>query len=371
MSADGLVIVMAKRPEPGASKTRLCPPLSPQSAAVLAEAFLEDAVQIASSVPGAVAAVAVSPANAGDYFAGVTPGALQITQVGQSLGDRLAHVMTAALDLGFPMVAAINADGPTLPASHVAQAFEMLRSGDFDVVLGPAEDGGYYLIAWNTPHPELVTRVTMSTPTVLEDTLAIADRLELRVGLTAQWFDVDTAADLERLRSDLDKLSATTIAPRRPGKRCERIREELVRVAAVIPALNEAGSIGEVVQRPEVARPSAGRVIVVDNGSTDETTQRAPLLVREPGGDFRTETRVRVSPAQRDRDHVLCAVRKPTVVVFIDADGSSLPAELPRLLEPIAEGSAVAGPGIAGVGGIGEGCHATAPAVWKLAVGTT
>ena len=85
----------------------------------------------------------------------------------------------------------------------MASAFERLDEKHTDVVLGPCEDGGYYLIGWKRPYPRLVREVQMSTSHVLEDTLAAAEEQELRVSLLPEWYDVDELADLARVSQDL------------------------------------------------------------------------------------------------------------------------------------------------------------------------
>jgi hypothetical protein len=96
----------------------------------------------------------------------------------------------------------MNSDGPTLPLDCLTGAFEKLANGA-DVVLGPAEDGGYYLIGLRRPAPRLLREVRMSTPHVLADTLAIAAQERLHVEMLPVWYDVDDAASLARLRVDL------------------------------------------------------------------------------------------------------------------------------------------------------------------------
>lgn len=204
---------MAKAPVAGHSKTRLVPPLSPEDAAGLAEAFLLDTLAIVAQVPGVDAYIAVAPAtvDAAGLVALIAPDVAQVPQQGDSLGERLDHVLTDRLAAGYRQVVAINADGPTLPSSSVAAAFEALDDADVDVVLGPTADGGYYLIGQRAPHPRLVRDVEMSTPRVLADTMAIAADLGLRVVLLDEWYDVDEPADLARLRTEL--AADPTLAP--------------------------------------------------------------------------------------------------------------------------------------------------------------
>ncbi|MGH1492900.1 MAG: TIGR04282 family arsenosugar biosynthesis glycosyltransferase [Acidimicrobiales bacterium] len=199
---------MAKQPIAGASKTRLLPALTAGEAAELSRCFIVDAVssmeRLAADGADMTVSIAGAPAESAAYFKELAPSAGFVAQKGETLGDRLDHVMSDALASGVAMVLAINSDSPTLPASLVADAFDRLSNEHVDVVLGPAEDGGYYLIGWKRPHPRLVKEVKMSTPDVLRDTMAIAEAEGLRVELTAPWFDVDLPQDLTRVRTALD-----------------------------------------------------------------------------------------------------------------------------------------------------------------------
>jgi glycosyltransferase A (GT-A) superfamily protein (DUF2064 family) len=105
----------------------------------------------------------------------------------------------------------MDSDSPTLPAAYLSAAFTHLREGA-DVVLGPCDDGGYYLIGLRQPQSRLLREVPMSTPTVLRDTLAIAEELGLRVALLPTWYDVDTVAELRRLRQELDGMQTDSLS---------------------------------------------------------------------------------------------------------------------------------------------------------------
>ena len=172
-SRSAALVVMAKQPTAGSTKTRLSPLISKEAAADLYEAFLLDALDIARSVGGVETLVAIHPPTAGEYFARVAPDLAQIEQIGGSLAERLSGVL-ADCSLRYDKVVAINSDSPTLPPAFIAEAFDWLDIDAVDVVIGPCEDGGYYLIGWRTPHPSLIREVTMSTPHVLRDTLSAA-----------------------------------------------------------------------------------------------------------------------------------------------------------------------------------------------------
>jgi hypothetical protein len=195
------LLVIAKRPAPGQTKTRLTPPLSPEQAAQLYECFLRDTLAIARAVPDVTRLINYAPFDAAGYFAALAADFGRIPQRGANLGERLDHALTHCLADGFRRAVIMDSDSPTLPAAYLAQAFEALETAD--VALGPCEDGGYYLIGLTQPQPRLLRAVQMSTPYVLQDTLALARAARLRVALLPRWYDVDTAAELKRLRADL------------------------------------------------------------------------------------------------------------------------------------------------------------------------
>lgn len=197
------LIVMAKRPFPGQTKTRLTPPLSAAAAADLYACFLQDVIALARSLPGVTPFIAFTPQEAEVYFHVLAPDVQLIPQIGETLGQRLNYALTYCQKAGFNQVAAINSDSPTLPQGFLAQAFDELNDDGTDVVLGPCEDGGYYLIGWKRPCSRLVCDVEMSTPHVLRDTLALAADEGLGITLLPTWYDVDEAADLQRVFNDL------------------------------------------------------------------------------------------------------------------------------------------------------------------------
>jgi rSAM/selenodomain-associated transferase 1 len=200
------LLVVAKRPASGRTKTRLTPPLSPQQAAALYECFLKDTLDLVRQTPDVQPVVAYLPAEAEPYFAEMAPDFEHVLQEGLDLGARLDNALTGYLSQGYARVAIMNSDGPTLPVACLEAAFDGLK-GEADVVLGPCDDGGYYLIGVKRPVPRLLREVQMSTPTVTADTLALAQEEGLRVELLPVWYDVDDAKSLVRLA---DELKATS-----------------------------------------------------------------------------------------------------------------------------------------------------------------
>jgi uncharacterized protein len=206
------LLVIAKKPTPGQTKTRLTPPLTADAAAALYECFLADTLDLVRCVPETDHLIAFLPAEARAYFVALAPDFELVLQEGAGLGERLDHALTACLYRGYERVAIMNSDGPTLPAGYLVAAFERLRNGA-DITLGPAQDGGYYLIGLKQPAPRLLREVRMSTPNVLADTLALAAEEGLQVELLPAWYDVDEAADLARLARELAD-APPQVAPR-------------------------------------------------------------------------------------------------------------------------------------------------------------
>jgi rSAM/selenodomain-associated transferase 1 len=199
---DRVLLVVAKRPAAGQTKTRLCPPLSGEAAAALYECFLRDTLDVMRQVPAVARGIGYMPEDATDYFHRLAPDMALTPQRGADLGERLDHLLTNALSAGAREAVVIDSDSPTLPAEYLAMAFAAL-DGEADVVLGPCDDGGYYLLGLKRPQPRLLRDVEMSTPFVVRDTVMLASEFGLRVALLPQWYDVDTVAELDRLRIEL------------------------------------------------------------------------------------------------------------------------------------------------------------------------
>ena len=197
------VIVLAKAPVAGVAKTRLCPPLTLEEAAQIAAASLIDTLAVARSVPDCTVLLA-HPLDAEETIRtllGDDPPPMVAVPPGD-VGMAMSSAMLCALDHRATQVALIGSDLPSLPAAQIAAAFDRLDSGA-DVVLGPAADGGYYLIAATTPHPELFTGIRWSTNTVFAETAAKAKACGLALATVPQWYDIDSVADLCQCVCDL------------------------------------------------------------------------------------------------------------------------------------------------------------------------
>jgi rSAM/selenodomain-associated transferase 1 len=196
------LIVVAKRPAPGRTKTRLSPPLSPEQAATLYECFLRDTLDLMRRVPKVQPVLAYLPEGEGDYFSRLAPDFELLQQEGLHLGERLDNALSHYLRMGYRNAVIMDSDSPTLPLDCLVEAFASLEHGA-DAVIGPCEDGGYYLIGLKRPCPRLLREVRMSTPYVTADTLAVAAAEGLQARLLPAWYDVDDHASLRRLFTEL------------------------------------------------------------------------------------------------------------------------------------------------------------------------
>jgi len=200
------LIVVAKRPTPGKTKTRLSPPLTPQLASALYECFLFDTLDQMRLVLEAQHVIAYL--DEPDYFQRLAPDFELTPQEGNDLGERLDRALTSYLSRGYERVVIMDSDSPTLPPDYLSQAFGVLSDGA-DVVLGPCEDGGYYLIGIKKPRPRLLREVHMSTPTVAAETIALAKEEGLDLVTLPTWYDVDDVSSLARLIKEIGRLESS------------------------------------------------------------------------------------------------------------------------------------------------------------------
>ena len=199
--------VMTKAPQAGRVKTRLTPPLSADEAASLNICFLRDtaAVILRTTENGRGKGVGVyTPPGSEAAYSGILPKEfILVPQRGDAFGERLTAATDDLLQLGFDSVCLINSDSPTVPATAFAQAVEILSQPADGVVLGPSDDGGYYLIGLKKTHRRLFEGIDWSTERVLDQTVAAAREIELPVHLLPTWYDVDDRLTLTRLCQEL------------------------------------------------------------------------------------------------------------------------------------------------------------------------
>ena len=180
-------------------------------------AFLADTVAIRGALPDVAWRVACTPGAEADGFAPLgIDGTLLLPQRGDDLGARERNLFEDLFAAGFTRAVIIGSDLPTLPAEHVADA--LARLGPGTVTLGPAADGGYYLIGLTAPDagdavPDLFTGVRWGTSSAFEDTVRAAARSGLAVERIAGWYDVDDADGMEHLQRDVGPPNEETRAP--------------------------------------------------------------------------------------------------------------------------------------------------------------
>ena len=195
------LVVMAKAPRPGMVKTRLTRSLSMEAATELYRCLLDDTMALARSL-SAVEVAILCPASDVEELTRFARNAVKVVpQKGEGLAAGLTSVFAHFTAPGRQRVVAFNSDSPHLPVSILQGAFEALRT--YDVVVGPTHDGGYYLVGANAAHPALFDRNGMGTESALDALLARARGLQLSVGFTDPFYDIDVEGDLTRLASEL------------------------------------------------------------------------------------------------------------------------------------------------------------------------
>ena len=230
--SDSALILFAKAPIPGQVKTRLCPPLTPDEAASLHGSVVLDMLE-RSRLPtptlplqggrdgrGLDRFVACAPSPDHVFFKILEErhGVRLIAQIGDDLGARMARAFADVFALGYRQVLVVGTDLPTLPGSVFGEAVTLLAA--HDVVLGPALDGGYYLIGLRKPSPELFAGIPWSTDRVLPLTQQKAAALRLSTALLPVRRDIDTIDDLVALIEEFE-IGATGNRQWAPGDRKE------------------------------------------------------------------------------------------------------------------------------------------------------
>jgi rSAM/selenodomain-associated transferase 1 len=219
--------IMTKAPRAGAVKTRLQPPLTPEEAADLNICFLRD---IADAISRATCSCGPGPPEQDTIARGVgifTPEGSEkeyadilpldfdlIPQRGDGFGERLINAADDLLHVGFESCCLINSDSPTATADAFREAAAQLRGADDRIVLGPSDDGGYYLIGIKKMYRRLFQEIDWSTERVFDQTLERAREIGLNVHLLPKFYDVDDPVTLRRLCNELlMKNSRGDIAP--------------------------------------------------------------------------------------------------------------------------------------------------------------
>lgn len=198
---------MCKAPQPGRTKTRLAAAVGTSVAAGLSACFLRDVAAAIEALPAEIGC-----SGYGVYAPAGTEAALRdllppgfglVLQAGDDFGMVLFGAITKLLAMGHDCVLLVNGDSPTLPPSFLAEAIEALRRPGDRMVLGPATDGGYFLIGLKHPHRPLFTDIAWGTDTVAQSTRQRAAEIELAVAELPEWYDIDDAETLAWLKAEL------------------------------------------------------------------------------------------------------------------------------------------------------------------------
>jgi rSAM/selenodomain-associated transferase 1 len=198
------LVIFAKAPIAGQVKTRLCPPLTHDEAATLHGSFVLDMLERTKVATAKLKLpidryLACAPSSTLVFFQIMEErqSVKLLDQVGDDLGARMQQAFATLFGKGYQRVFIVGTDVPSLPLDHYKQALALLDT--HDVVLGPALDGGYYLIGLKQPRPELFAEMAWSTDRVLAATQEKAASLGLKLALIPSWRDVDSIDDLQAL----------------------------------------------------------------------------------------------------------------------------------------------------------------------------
>lgn len=234
MAKSAAIGIMCKAPLPGRAKTRLAATIGGDDAARLSSCFLRDIAATVESLPKPLACqgyAVYAPAGGEPRLRDVLPPSFALLlQVDAEFGNVLHGAVEALLAAGHDCVVLINGDGPTLPPRFLVQAVESLRRLGDRMVLGPASDGGYYLIGLKRAHRRLFEGIPWGTDAVAALTRARAAEIALDVELLPEWYDVDDAETLDWLRDELAGRSRRFVG----GARATSTRAFLAELTAAV-----------------------------------------------------------------------------------------------------------------------------------------
>ncbi len=285
------VVVFTRDPEPGSTKTRMIPALGPEGAAQLQARMTEHivtSVENYASLRRVAREVRYEGGDAERMRAWLGGGMAYVPQGAGDLGERLARTFDAALSQDNQRCVIIGSDCPAVTPAVLSEAFDALAFND--VVLGPAVDGGYYLIGLQRPVPQVFTGIDWGTDAVLRQTLEAIQGLGLRVAKLKPLRDVDRPEDLSVWEAETSTIRV------------------------VIPTFNEAPTIAQAID--DARRGCDVEVIVSDGGSTDDTVR----IARDLGVEVRISPRFRAAQLNAG-----AAGAEQDVLLFLHAD-TRLPA---------------------------------------------
>jgi len=302
------IVVFSRYPQPGETKTRLIPSLGSDGASRLQEQLTLHTlgkIRQFQRTNGCDLDVRFHGGTAEQMRAMFGESLAYRPQQGSCLGEKLANAIESCFARGYERLIVIGSDCPDIGGSHFTRAFESL--GNHDVVIGPAMDGGYYLLGLKRPHVQLFHGIDWGGPLVFRQTVAIAKQLGLRVKSLDQLPDVDYPEDL--------------IHCRRVGQPFDSVLPKIRKhtVSVIIPTLNEAARI-EQAMRPLLAYRNV-EIIVADGGSSDRTAE----IAQQTGAKV-----IRSRPGRGTQMNAGAAVSSGEILLFLHAD-TRLPEGFPGI----------------------------------------
>jgi len=325
LAHDHRIIVMTRYPEPGKAKTRLIPALGPEGASELHTCLVQHTLKTVGQFAGR------NGCGLEVQYAGGTLEKMQHLfgsnlryrpQRGELLGDRIISAVDAAFLEGCRQVVVIGTDCPQLQAEHLEAAFSSLQQTD--VSIGPAADGGYYLIGMREPCPALFENISWGSDRVFQETLRNLRQTKKTVTQLPVLSDIDFPEDLVICRLFPEQF-CRVLPPPTTGL-----------LSIIIPVLNEVthlpGLLSQLLQHPGV------EVIVVDGGSTDGTRDVVQQACDQ-------QANVRLVRCQRGRGRQMnsgAAVARGDILLFLHAD-ASLPDDFPETIRSVLSKKCLAG----------------------------
>ncbi len=294
------LIIFTRYPEPGVTKTRMIPALGAEGAADLQRRMTEHLMANVSALKARRSfAVEIRFAGGSESLLRnwLGPAFIYTRQGEGNIGQRMQRALADGFQIGSPAIVMVGSDIPDISGDVIERAFEALKHAQ--MVLGPAGDGGYYLIGMqkaeeNLAYSELFKAIDWGSPRVLSQTMAAADRLGVGYALLDTLNDVDRPEDLKIWKR-----------ARHPGS--EPISRP--RLSIIIPTLNEASVIEKSLDR--LSGAAGVEIVVVDGGSSDDTAETA----RKLGARVLT-----TAPCKAKQMNVGAAVARGEVLLFLHAD---------------------------------------------------
>ena len=283
------LIVFTREPEPGRTKTRLMPYFSAEKCAELHRCMLKDISKEMRSVDADMIVVYTGGSD-GPEFLRKTFGrnTVFIKQRGADIGIRMQNAISEALRLGYNKAVLIGTDIPELESETIDAAFAMLDV--CDVVMGPTEDGGYYLIGMKEVRPEAFSAKLYGVDTVFNETITAMGEAGINVGCVDEYSDIDVPEDISGFRrrmrdDDFIRRSYTG-----------RFLADNAAVSVIIPVYNESSGIEDLLEQLLPYRNEC-EIIIIDGGSTDDTVNKARELIAK----YFNEPGCRVSVSESDK----------------------------------------------------------------------